>query len=332
MKRDELEHVLRAAGAIPGHDEGFLETLLGDGRSLFKLIALALIGSGIFVVFQAATGHFLPHDTEYLGMDAKQLCSLHGCRIVHFMIHDRISFGGVLLAIGVMYLWLAEFPMRIAESWAWWAFAASGGAGFLSFLAYFGYGYLDTWHGAATLVLAPLFLFALWRTRALRNVHVARAKLDFRSRAGRGRALLLASTFGIVAAGLTITTVGMTSVFVPQDLEFMRVETAQLRALNERLVPLIAHDRAGFGGALVSCGLAMFLSVLYARPSRSLWQALALAGTFGFSTAIGIHAVIGYPSVTHVAPAVAGGLLFIAGLVEVRPARPAALVAPPHDT
>lgn len=299
-------------------DEGFLDTLLGDGRALFKLIALALIGSGIFVVFQAATGHFLPQDTEFLGMDAKQLCTLHGCRIVHFMIHDRISFGGVLLAIGMMYLWLAEFPLRRGESWAWWAFAISGGAGFLSFLAYLGYGYLDTWHGAATLVLAPLFVFALWRTRTLRTTEIEREKLDFRSRAGRGRALLLMATFGIAAAGLVITTVGMTSVFVPQDLEFMNVKVADLRALNHRLVPLIAHDRAGFGGALVSCGLAMFLAVLHARMSRSLWQALAIAGVCGFSTAVGIHFVIGYTSFTHVAPAVVGCLAFFAGLIEAR--------------
>ena len=299
-------------------DEGFFDTLLGDGRALFKLVALGLIGAGIFVVFQAATGHFLPHDTAYLGMDAKQLCNLHGCRIVHFMIHDRISFGGVLLAIGVMYLWLAEFPLRRGESWAWWAFVASGGSGFLSFLAYFGYGYLDTWHGAATVFLAPLFLLALWQTRDLRRVQVAPAKPDLRSRAGRGHALLLMSTLGIAAAGLVITTVGMTSVFVPQDLEFMDVKVADLRALNERLVPLIAHDRAGFGGALVSCGVAMFLAVLYGRLGRSLWQALAIAGFCGFSTAVGIHFVIGYTSVTHVAPAVVGCLAFFAGLIEVK--------------
>jgi len=154
-------------------------------------------------------------------MTARQLCTLRGCRVVHFMIHDRISFGGVLLAIGVMYLWLAEFPLKRGESWAWWTFAASGGTGFLSFLAYLGYGYLDTWHGAATLVLLPLFAAALVATRRLRRESVRPLPLDLRSRAGIGRALLLASTFGIVAGGLTITTVGMTSVFVPQDLQFM---------------------------------------------------------------------------------------------------------------
>src|SRR5689334_20554954 len=87
-------------------ERGFLETLAGDGRPLLVLTALTLIGCGAFALFQAATGHFLPHDVEYLGMSAAQLCSLHGCRIVHFMIHDRVSFGGVLLAIGVIYLWL----------------------------------------------------------------------------------------------------------------------------------------------------------------------------------------------------------------------------------
>jgi hypothetical protein len=251
-------------------------------------------------------------------MDAKQLCNLHGCRIVHFMIHDRISFGGVILAIGIMYLWLAEVPLKRGESWAWWTLAASGGAGFLSFLAYLGYGYLDTWHGAATLSLVPFYALALWRTRTLRRIRIERLRLDLRSRAGRGHLLLVLSTFGILAGGLVITTVGMTTVFVPQDLEFMRVETAQLRAVNDRLIPLIAHDRAGFGGALVSCGLAMFLSVLYSYPSRSHWQALAIAGTCGFATAVGIHFVIGYLSVTHVAPAVAGCLAFFAGLIEVK--------------
>ena len=28
------------------------------------------------------------------------------------MIHDRASFGGVVLAVGLFYLWLVEFPLR----------------------------------------------------------------------------------------------------------------------------------------------------------------------------------------------------------------------------
>lgn len=308
-------------------DRGFFETLFGDGRPLVKLIALALMGSGAFAVFQAATGQFLPHDTDYLGMTARQLCSLQGCRVVHFMIHDRISFGGVLLAIGIMYLWLAEFPMKRGESWGWWTFAASGGTGFLSFLAYLGYGYLDTWHGAITLVLLPLFAAALFATRHTRQVSMRPLPFDPRSRAGLGRALLLASTFGIVTGGATITTVGMTTVFVPQDLEFMGITPAELQAFNARLVPLIAHDRAGFGGALFSCGVVMFLTVLFARPSRNLLQALGLAGLVGFGTAVGIHPVIGYISASHLGPAVLGCIVYFVGLALSATTLPVSLPA-----
>ena len=295
------------------NDESFFRALIDDGRPALRLVAVILIGSGLFAIGQAATGQFLPHDTEYLGMTAKQLCTLHGCRIVHFMIHDRISFGGVLVAIGVMYLWLIEFPLGRREPWAWWALAASTIAGFLSFLTYLGYGYLDTWHSVATLALIPLFVFGLIKTRPLarggwRTLLVNGGPFDL------PRVCLLLATLGIIGGGLTIMTVGMTTVFVPQDLEFMGISAETIRGISDRLVPLIAHDRAGFGGALFSCGIAMFLSVWCARPSRSLWQALAIAGTAGFSTAIGVHPVIGYNSATHLAPAVAGALLFAAGL------------------
>jgi len=300
-------------------DDGLFETFIGDGRSLIKLTALGLMGAGCFALFQASTGQFLPHDTDFLGMTSKQLCALHGCRIVHFMIHDRVSFGGVLLAIGVMYLWLAEFPMKRRESWAWWAIAISGGAGFLSFLAYLGYGYLDSWHGAATLALLPVFGIGLYATRKLRGTRVARPALDLHSRSGLARVLLLLATFGIIAAGCTITTVGMTSVFVPQDIAFMGVSPEELHRVNARLVPLIAHDRAGFGGALLSCGLAMFIAVLYGWPSRSLWQALVLAGFAGFCTAIAVHPLIGYTDMTHLGPAIAGCAMFFIAMMMGRP-------------
>jgi len=295
-------------------DRGFLETLIGDGRPLLILTALILIGSGIFAVFQAGTGHFLPQDTEYLGMTAKQLCALHACRIVHFMVHDRVSFGGVLIAIGTMYLWLIEFPLRRRESWAWWAIVFSAGCGFLSFLSYLGYGYLDTWHGAATLFLLPFFVGGVMLTRRHATERVRPEPIDVRSRRGLGRALLLASTFGITCAGLTIMTVGATRVFVPTDLTFMGVTVEELRALNAHLVPLIAHDRAGFGGALFSCGVAMFIAVLYGRSSRNHWQALLIAGIAGFGTAILVHPAIGYTDALHLAPAVFGCFVFFAGM------------------
>lgn len=310
------------ADLTPESDDPGLLSLLGDGRPLFTLFGLAVAAFGGFALFLGATGEFLPHDTAYLGMTARHLCGLHGCRVVHFMIHDRVSFGGVLVATGIMYVWLSEFALKRGEGWAWWALAASGAAGFLSFLAYLGYGYLDTWHGAGTLALLPLFAIPLVLTRSTRLRVAARPPIEWATRRGRGRGLLLAATAGLTAGGLTITSVGVTSVFVPQDLAFMGVTPDELRALNERLVPLIAHDRAGFGGAVVACGVVLFATVLYGRPDRGQWQALAAAGFVGFAAAIGVHPLIGYTSFTHLAPAVFDCVVYALGLALMRPPAP----------
>jgi hypothetical protein len=118
----------------------------------------------------------------------------------------------------------------------------------------------------------------------------------------------------MIAGGLTVATVGMTRVFVPQDLEFMRLGTAELSSISTRLIPLIAHDRAGFGGAICTAGVLVFFCVWCASPSRSLWQVLCLAGVAGFSAAIGVHPVVGYTSLLHLAPALVGAVMFITGL------------------
>ena len=62
-------------------------------------------------------------------------------------------------------------------------------------------------------------------------------------------------------AGSVITVLGSTVVFVPQDITYLGFTRAQLNALNPHLVPLIAHDRAGFGGGLACCGLTVLLIV-----------------------------------------------------------------------
>ena len=56
-------------------------------------------------------------------MSAADFYVRNGCRVVHFMQHDRTAFGGALVAIGILYLWLVTFPLREGESWAWWTLA-----------------------------------------------------------------------------------------------------------------------------------------------------------------------------------------------------------------
>ncbi len=261
-------------------------------------------------------------------MSAADLCGIDQCRIVHFMMHDRVSFGGSLIGIATFYLWLAEFPLRAGNAWAWWALCASGVVGFGSFLTYLGYGYLDTWHGVATLALLPTFGGGLWLSRRLviakstsdgadpswRSLLRSGTDTSLRSRAGVGRLCLLAAALGMIGAGLTIQTVGMTRVFVPTDLTFMAMTREQIDAINPRLIPLIAHDRAGFGGGVATAGLLVAACVWCGAPSRSLWQALLIGGIAGWTTAIGIHSVIGYNDLGHLAPALTGASLYFVGL------------------
>jgi hypothetical protein len=295
---------------------------MGDGRPLLIFTGLSLVLSGAFALFLSATGHFLPHDVQFLGMSAEQLCSIQDCRIVHFMFHDRVSFGGTLIAVGSLYMWMAEFPLRRGEVWSWWLFVISGLIGFGSFLAYLGYGYLDTWHGLATLFLLPCFIAGLARSRSLLpkpatigSLLKPSMRIPWGSPFGLGRLCLLGTAVGMILGGLTIMTVGMTRVFVPQDLTFMGMTAAELHAINPRLIPLIAHDRAGFGGGICVCGMIVLFCVWCGTPSRSLWEVLCLAGVVGFSSAIGIHPLVGYNDFVHLAPAILGAMMFTLGLL-----------------
>ena len=308
-------------------NRGFLEALIGDGRPLLIFGGLCLVLAGGFALFLSITRQFLPHDVQFLGMTAEQLCGIQNCRVVYFMFHDRVSFGGALIAIGSLYMWLAEFPLRQGHAWAWWLYIVSIMAGFGSFLSYLGYGYLDTWHGMATLLLIPFFIGGLIKSRALiqqpRGIGALMkpaAKTLWRSRFGIGRALLLVTATGMVAGGLTIMIVGMTRVFVPQDLSFIGLPLNEIRAISPRLLPLIAHDRAGFGGAICTTGITVFFSVWCAKPSKSLWQVLSFAGAVGFAAAIGVHPAVGYVDLSHLAPALIGATSFLAGIVLCYPA------------
>src|SRR5262249_39255255 len=131
--------------------------------------------------------------------------------------------------------WLAAFPLKAGDAWSWWALCGSGIIGFGSFLTYLGYGYLDTWHGAATLALLPCFLIGLRKTRRLvlakeqltgtdaswRSLLRPSADFHWRSGSGMGSVCLLLAAIGMIGAGFTIQTIGMTRVFVPTDLTYM---------------------------------------------------------------------------------------------------------------
>jgi len=134
-----------------------------------------------------------------------------------------------------------------------------------------------------------------------------------------GRLFLYATALGLIGGGLTIMTVGMTVVFVPQDLTYMGMTAHELHAINPRLIPLIAHDRAGFGGGVAVTGILLFLATHCARPSPSLWQVLCLSSAVGFASAIAVHPLIGYTDWFHLLPAILGALFVALGLILTYP-------------
>jgi hypothetical protein len=291
-------------------DRGLLQMILGDGRFLIGLTGIALALSGGFAILQSVSGQLLPQDSHAIGMDALALARAANRQLLGFMFHDRVAYGGSLLAIGAGYLWLAAVPMQVRAPWAWWALLLSGGIGFLAFLTYLGQGYLDTWHGVATLLLLPVFISGLVRSRPSAG-SLRSAWIDAPQDARSGRLLLLACAAGLILAGGTIAIVGMTAVFVPSDLRFIGLHLQALRDISPTLIPLISHDRAGFGGGLCSIGCLLLFMARCAELSRSFVEIVAVMGCTGFGAAIAVHFAVGYLDFLHLLPAYAGFLLFL---------------------
>jgi hypothetical protein len=140
---------------------------------------------------------------------------------------------------------------------------------------------------------------------------------DWRWRLGLwGQLAFLAQAVAFVGAGLTIAWVGITSVFVPEDLEFMHTTADQLGAVSPRLVPLIAHDRATFGGMVAVSGMVFLMATLWGfrAGARWLWWTFLAAGLPGYAAAIGVHFVVHYENLWHLAPAFTGLVLFVLAL------------------
>ena len=156
---------------------------------------------------------------------------------------------------------------------------------------------------------------SLGDSKSIKDLFVLVNRVSFSSRYGIGIALLQFTAFGLFSGGITIMIVGMTSVFVPQDLSYMGLTPSDLASISDRLVPLIAHDRASFGGGVATIGLLFFFSIRRAMPSRNLWEILILSLGIGFAAAVAVHWLIGYTDYTHLAPAYLGILAYLAGLI-----------------
>jgi hypothetical protein len=109
---------------------------------------------------------------------------------------------------------------------------------------------------------------------------------------------------GLFVAGAIIATVGLASVFVPTDLGFLGIDSGALESANPQLLPFIAHDRAGFGGALMGAGLAVLLISLWGwrRGERWVWWSLVIGCAAGTTSPLVVHLAIGYTTFEHLLP------------------------------
>lgn len=312
-----INEALRAQERTPAERASSLAGWLVVSWLWLLLLGVGMAVGGVLAWLIAATSVVLPYDLAFVGMTREQLAALNP-RLLPYMAHNRIALAGTMLSIGVLYVQLAVHAVRFGVHWAHTAISVSAATGFLSFFLFLGYGYFDPLHAYVSLLLLPLFLLGLRaRADAPPVVPVADLRNDRAWRLAQwGQLGAVALGIGLIGAGGTIATVGVTTVFVPEDLAFLCTSAEALRSANGRLQALVAHDRAGFGGALVANGLGVLLLSLWGirRGARWVWWTLLLAGTPGFAAALGVHWAIGYLDLWHLTPGLLGLGLFVVTL------------------
>lgn len=286
------------------------------------LMGAGMLIGGVLATSIAATRVVLPYDEAFLGMSRDQLHTVNP-RLVAFMAHDRVSLVGPMLTVGLVYVGLSVGGIRRGVHWAMVAVFASASVGFASFFLFLGFGYLDTLHAFVTACLLQLLLLGM---HSELGTYTPTAPPSLRTdRAWRlaqwGQLLLVGHAVAVLVAGLVISTVGVTVVFVHEDLEFMQTTAEHLKAANPRLVPLVAHDRATFGGMLVSTGVVLLLTSLWGFRAGNgwLWWTLLPAGVLGYAPAIAVHIAVGYTDGMHLLPAFTGLGVFLLGLALSHP-------------
>lgn len=274
-----------------------------------------LFGSGLALAI-AATRVVLPYDEEYLRLSRDEIAQINP-RLLDFMAHDRVSLAGTMIAIGVMYVGLSLFGSRRGLHWAQLSVFVSAFTGFATFFSFLGFGYLDPFHAFVTVALLQLLLLGVHAKLGTHVPEVAPAlRGDAAWRRGLwGQLLMIIHGCGLLGAGAVISCIGVTHVFVHEDLDFMQTTAERLQAVP-RLVPLVAHDRATFGGMLLASGWVFLLPALwgYRNGSAWLWWTMLLAGLPAYVAAIGVHYAVGYTHIVHLLPAFSGLVIFSAGM------------------
>jgi hypothetical protein len=285
------------------------------------IVGLGMTGAGFGAAAITLGPVLLWYDRDYLGMTLHELHAANH-HLVHFLQHDRITMAGTMVAIGALYTGLAVGGIRRGRPWAREVYLLSGAIGFPTLFYFLATGFVEPLHTATALVLFPMFVAGVRRTpHAPRWRLIPEGPEPERRRALVGQLLLIVTGAGLFVGGAVISVVGLTGVFVPTDLVFLRTSTQALEAVNPRLVPFVAHDRAGFGGALMAAAVAITLLSAWGWRRGEAWVfwSLAAAAAAGFLPAVVVHGAIHYTDFIHLAPVYFGIATTGTGLLLARP-------------
>lgn len=297
-------------------------------KSVFQQgwLGFALLGAGIIIASVSAmtvglTTVILPYDETFLGM-SKSAVEAVNPHLLQFMAHDRVTFAGTAMSTGVFWLLLSYFGVRTGKHWAFNALRYSSAMGFITFMLFIGFHYMDPLHTFVNLLLLPFFFWGLFckpkfvseRSTNLHNDSAWKRSLI-------GQFLFVGIGAGLILAGIVICGVGVSTVFVPEDLMFMHTNAHHFSEVNPKLMPVIAHDRASFGGGLATIGIGVLLTALHGirQGEGWIWWMLLLSGLPGFLSTLGIHFAIGYTNWWHLLPAYIAFVMYAVGLYCLYP-------------
>ena len=278
----------------------------------------AMLVGAMIAGWSAMTAVVLPYDEEFLGKTAEQIRAFNP-RVLSFMTHDRITLAGTMVSVGVLYMSLALNVMRKGHDWAQHVVGASGTLGFFSFFAFLGFGYLDPFHAFVTAVSLQLLIQVVVLPMGPKHHLRSCPRLDNDAvwrRAIWGQLAFVAHAAALILAGITILTFGMSVVFVPQDIAYLGCDVHAIEAFDDQLRALIAHDRATFGGMLVSGGVALLLTSMWSfrQGDRWLFWTYLITIFSPYAMTLWIHYAIGYDDQFHLAPVYIGIALLAVGL------------------
>lgn len=298
------------------------ELTISKGWIWYWLFGLAITIAGFIATFFSMSTVILPYDESFLGIYRSDILDFNPF-ILYFMAHDRMTLSGTMIAGGIIYMQLARYGVKFGQHWARKAINVAGIIGFIGIILFIGYGYFDWLHGLFWMILLPLFILGFLKSRNAKKSPTSTNLFDTHSWKlslyGQLSFVILGASLAV--GGVVISLIGVTNVFVPTDISYICMTPEALKEFNERLIPVIAHDRAGFGSALLSVGLLVLMLALWGirEGERWVWWTFTIGATPAFAAGIATHFIIGYTDFFHLLPAYFAFVLYMIGVICTAP-------------